>query len=335
MAEAKDPAAPVRRRHTTLILGAAGFAMAGIARAQAPWPNRPVRVIVGFPPGGSLDVMTRVVAERVQGRLGQPFVVETRTGASGSIGAEALARAAPDGYTIGTVGMPTVLINPMLVSGLPFDPERDFAWIAQMWEFPNVAVVPAAHVPARTLMEFVDWAKRRPGGVSYGSAGVGTSIHLSGAYLAARAGFAATHVPFRGAAQTIPAMLAGDVHFAVDNLASYVPVIREGRMRALAIASAERWPTLPEVPTMAEAGMDGFEVTSWHLWAAPAGTPRPIIDRLVGTIRDLYADPSLQQRALDMGARLLGSTPEEVAARLARERPVWAEMVRVSGAKAE
>ena len=159
--------------------------------------------------------------------------------------------------------------------------------------------------------------------------------HLSGAYLAARAGFAATHVPFRGAAQTIPAMLAGDVHFAVDNLASYVPVIREGRMRALAVASAERWPTLPEVPTMAEAGMDGFEVTSWHLWAAPAGTPRPIIDRLVGTIRDLYADPSLQQRALDMGARLLGSTPEEAAARLARERPVWAEMVRVSGAKAE
>jgi tripartite-type tricarboxylate transporter receptor subunit TctC len=171
--------------------------------------------------------------------------------------------------------------------------------------------------------------------VSYGSAGVGTSIYLSGAYLAARASFAATHVPFRGAAQTIPAMLAGDVHYAVDNLASYVPVIQEGRVRALAIASAERWPTLPGVPTMAEAGLDGFEVTSWHLWAAPASTPRPIIDRLVETIRDLYADPALRQRALGMGAKLLGSTPEEVAARLARERPVWAEMVRISGAKAE
>jgi tripartite-type tricarboxylate transporter receptor subunit TctC len=313
----------------------AAGALPAVATAQTPWPNRPVRVIVGFPPGGSLDVMTRVVAEQVQGRLGQPFVVETKTGASGNVGAEALARAAPDGYTIGTVGMPTVLINPMLFSRLPFDPERDFAWIAQMWEFPNILVVPAAHVPARTLAEFIEWAKRRPGGVTYGSAGVGTSIHLSGAYLAARAGFAATHVPFRGAAQTIPAMLSGDVHYAVDNLASYVPVIQEGRMRALAIASAGRWPTLPEVPTMAEAGMDGFEVTSWHLWAAPVGTPRPVIDRLVETVRDLYADPALRQRALGMGARLLGSTPEEAAARLARERPVWAEMVRVSGAKAE
>lgn len=305
------------------------------ALAQTPWPNRVVRVIVGFPPGGSLDVMTRVVAEQVQGRLGQPFVVETRSGASGNVGAEALARAAPDGYTIGTLGMPTVLINPMLFSRLPFDPERDFAWIAQMWEFPNVAVVPTAHVPARSLGEFIEWAKRRPGGVAYGSAGVGTSIHLSGAYLAARGGFAGTHVPFRGAAQTIPAMLAGDVHFAVDNLASYVPVIREGRIRALAIASAERWPTLPDVPTMAEAGMDDFNVTSWHLWAGPAGMPRAVVDRLVETIRSLYADSALQQRALGMGARLLGSTPDEVAARLARERATWAEMVRISGAKPE
>ena len=329
-----------RPRRRPLIAGFAAAALGAVSRtrpapAQAAWPNRPVRVIVGFPPGGSLDVMTRVVAEQVQARLGQPFVVETRSGASGNVGAEALARAAPDGYTIGTLGMPTVLINPMLFSRLPFDPERDFAWIAQMWEFPNIAVVPAAHVPARTLAEFVEWAKRRPGGVSYGSAGVGTSIHLSGAYLAARAGFAATHVPFRGAAQTIPAMLSGDVHYAVDNLASYVPVIREGRVRALAIASAERWPTLPEVPTMAEAGMEGFVATSWHVWAAPAGTPRPVVDRLAETIRDLYADPALQQRALGMGARLLGSAPEEVAARLARERLVWAEMVRVSGAKAE
>jgi tripartite-type tricarboxylate transporter receptor subunit TctC len=326
-------------RRRPLVAGVAASLAAGTlpgpAAAQAPWPSRPVRVIVGFPPGGSLDVMTRVAAERVQGRLGQPFVVETRSGASGNVGAEALARAPPDGHTIGTLGMPTVLINPMLFSRLPFDPERDFAWIAQMWEFPNVAVVPSAHVPARTLMEFIEWAKRRPDGVSYGSAGVGTSIHLSGAYLAARAGFAATHVPFRGAAQTIPAMLAGDVHYAVDNLASYIPVIRERRMRALAIASGERWPTLPEVPTMAEAGLDDFVVTSWHLWAAPAGTSPPIIDRLVETIRGLYADPALQQRALAMGAKLLGSTPEEVAARLARERPIWAEMVRISGAKAD
>jgi len=309
--------------------------VAAVARAQPTWPDRPVRVIVGFPPGGSLDVMTRLLAEQMAQRLGQPFIVETRTGASGNIGAEALARAAPDGYTIGTVGMPTVLINPLLFARLPFDPARDFAWIAQMWEFPNVAVVPTAHVPARTLAEFIAWGKERPGGISYGSSGVGTTIQLCGAALLARAGIPGTHIPFRGAAQTIPAMLSGDVQLAVDNLASYMPVIQEGRMRALAVTSAERWPTLPKVPTMAEAGMPGFVVTSWHLWAAPQGTPRPVIDRLNAEIRAACAEPALRQRAVTMGARLLGSSPEAAAARLEQERPVWAEMARVSGVKAE
>ena len=299
------------------------------------WPNRPVRVIVGFPPGGSLDVMTRLAAEQMANRLGQPFVVETRSGASGNIGAEALARATPDGYTIGTVSMHNVVINPMLFTKLPYDSERDFAWISAMWDLPNVAAVPAAHVPARTVGEFLAWARARPGGVSYGSSGVGTTIHLSGAYLLGRAGIQGTHVSFRGAAQTIPAMLSGDVHLAVDNLASYTGVIAEGRIRALAVTSAERWPALPEVPTMAEAGIDSFAVGPWHLWAAPQGTPRPVIDRLSQEIRSAFADPALQARAIGMGAKLLGTTPEEAAARLARERPIWAEMVRISGAKPE
>ena len=309
--------------------------VARLARAQSAWPDRPVRVIVGFPPGGSLDVMTRLLAEQMGQRLGQPFIVENRTGATGNIGGEALARATPDGYTIGTVGMPTVLISPLLFAKMPFDPMRDFAWIAQMWEFPNVAVVPAAHVPARTLAEFIAWGRERPGGVSYGSSGVGTTIQLSGAALLARAGIPGTHIPFRGAAQTIPAMLSGDVQLAVDNLASYVPVIQEGRLRALAVTSEDRWPTLPDVPTMAEAGMPGFIVTSWHLWAAPLHTPRAIIDRLNAEIRAACADPALRQRATTMGARLLGSTPEAVPERLERERPMWAEMARVSGVKAE
>ncbi|MCB4824769.1 Bug family tripartite tricarboxylate transporter substrate binding protein [Roseicella aerolata] len=304
-------------------------------RAQGNWPDRPVRVLVGFPPGGSLDVMTRLAAEQMSQRLGQPFVVETRTGASGNIGAEALARATPDGYTIGTVSMHNLLINPHLFRRLPYDPDRDFAWISAMWDLPNVAVVPAQHVPARTLQEFIAWAKARPGGVSFGSSGVGTTIHLSGAYLAGRAGFEAQHVSYRGAAQTIPALLAGDIQYAVDNLASYVGVIQEGRMRALAVALPQRWPALPDVPTMAEAGLPGFEVSPWHMWAAPRGTPQAVIDRLSAEVRAAWTDPALQQRAIAMGARLTGSTPDGLATRLAREKPIWAEMVKVSGAQPE
>lgn len=319
----------------TLLVAAGGLPLAAPALGQSPWPSKPVRVIVGFPPGGSLDVMTRLACEQMQTRFGQPFVVETRSGASGNIGAEAIARAAPDGYTIGTVSMHNLLINPLLFTRLPYDAAKDFAWISAMWDLPNVAVVPSRHVPARTVAEFVTWAKARPQGVSYGSSGVGTTIHLSGAYLMAQGGIRAEHVTFRGAAQTIPAMLSGDIQIAVDNLASYVSIIQEGQMKALAVTTRERWPGLPEVPTMAEAGFAGLSYGPWHLWAGPAGTPRAVVDRLSQEIRTAFADPALQQRAIGMGAKLLGTTPEQLAERLDRERPIWGEMVRISGAQPE
>jgi tripartite-type tricarboxylate transporter receptor subunit TctC len=196
-------------------------------------------------------------------------------------------------------------------------------------------VVPTQHNPSRTLAEFVAWAKAKRGGVSYGSPGIGSTPHLSGALLAMRAGYEAVHVPFRGAAQTIPAMLAGDVDFALDNLASYVPVIQEGRMRALAVTSARRFPTLPEVPTMAEAGVPDFVVTSWQGFAFPAGTPRPVVDRLNAALKRLAEDEALQRRFLDVGATIAWSTPEELAERGRRERPMWQEAVRISGARLE
>lgn len=304
------------------------------AIAQPGWPNKPVRVLVGFPPGGSLDVLTRLACEVLTQRLGQSFVVETRSGASGNIAAEALARATPDGYTVGTVSMHTVVINPMVFPSVPFDMSKDFQWISAMWDMPNVMAVPAQYVPARTVQEFIAWGRERPQGISYGSAGVGTSIHLSGAYFLARAGIPGVHVPFRGAAQTIPAMLSGDVQLAIDNLASYVGVVNEGRMRALAVTMAERWPTMPDVPTMAEAGVDNFNVSPWHCWAGPAGMPREIAERLSREIRTAWADPALRQRVIGMGAILTGSTPDELGARLEAEKPRWAEMVRISGAQA-
>jgi tripartite-type tricarboxylate transporter receptor subunit TctC len=324
--------------HRRALLAAPAAALAPLAnpaRAQGTWPDRPLRVIVGFPPGGSLDVLSRLMAERLAARVGQPVVVENRPGAAGNIGADAVSKAAPDGATIGTVGFTIPLTAPHLYRTLPFDPERDFAWVSEVWEFPNVAVVPARHVPARTLAEFIAWAKTRPQGISYGSPGVGTSPHLSAALFMERAGLRGEHVPFRGAAQTIPAMLSGDVHFAIDNLASYVPVIQEGRVRPLAISSAERWPTLPEVPTLQESGPFGFVAVSWTAWAFPGGTPRPIIDRLAREIAAINTSPALIERARGMGARLLASTPEAVRARIERERALWRDMVQVSGARAD
>ncbi len=300
------------------------------------WPDRPLRVIVGFPPGGSLDVLTRLMADQLSARVGQPVVVENRPGAAGNIGADAVAKAAPDGTTIGTIPFIAPLVAPHLYRSLPFNPERDFAWVSEVWEFPNVAVVPTQHVPARTIAEFIAWAKTRPQGVSYGSPGVGTSPHLSAALFLQRAGVRGEHVPFRGAAQTIPAMLSGDVHFALDNLASYVPVIQEGRMRALAVTSAERWPTMPDVPTLQEAGGPaGFTAVSWSIWAFPNGTPAPIVERLASEIAAINSSPALIERARTMGAKLLASTPDAVRARIERERALWREMVEVSGARME
>ena len=317
-----------------LPLLAAPFLVAAPARAAA-WPERPVRVIVPYPPGGSTDVLTRILCERLGSALGQPFVVENRPGAGGNIGIDAVAKAAPDG---GTVGMATVghfSINQYLYQRMSWDADRDLLPVSLTWDLPNVAVVPAAHVPARTLMEFVDWARSRPQGITFGSPGVGTSPHLCGELLRARLGFAATHVPFRGAAQTIPAMLSGDVNFAIDNLPSYVPTIREGQMRALAVTSEVRWPGMENTPTMAEAGVPDFVVTSWAAFVVPAGTPRAVVERFGATLRDVVRDARVAERFAQAGARPLWSTPEDAAARGRAERPMWQEAVRISGARAD
>ncbi|WP_270938625.1 Bug family tripartite tricarboxylate transporter substrate binding protein [Falsiroseomonas oryzae] len=318
-------------RRTLLAAGAASLATPAIA--QAPWPNRPVRVIVPWPPGGSTDVLARILAEQKQQKLGQSFVLENRPGAGGNIGADALAKSAPDGYTMAPLTLGAWHINQFLYTRLPYDPQRDFQPISMHWELPNVVVVSAQHNPSTSLQQFIAWAKAQRQGISYGSPGVGTTAHLSGALFTSRLGIDGTHVPFRGAAQIIPAMLAGDLNVAIDNLASYVPVIQEGRARALAVTGAERWPTLPDVPTMAEAGVPDFVVTSWCAMAFPAGVPRPIVERASAVIREISSEPAMQDRFLRTGARAVSSTPEAVTERVARERPMWQEVVRISGAR--
>lgn len=322
--------APTRR---VFAAGLGATAVSGVARAQGPWPDRVVRIIVPYPAGGSTDVLTRILAERLKDRIGQTWVIENRPGAGGNIGIDGVAKSDPDGYTIGSATVGHFSINRYLYSKMPFDSDRDLAAVSMTWDMPNVAAIPSEHVPARTLAEFVGWAKAREGGIFFGSPGVGTSPHLSGALFCVRHGIRGTHVPFRGAAATIPAMLKGDIQLAIDNLASYTSIIDSGQMRALAVTSDKRWPTLPAIPTMEEAGTPDFVVTSWAAFVVPKATPRPIVDKLSGAIREISRDPSVQSRFQTAGARPLGSTPEDVDGQALRERPMWREMVRVSGAK--
>ena len=327
------PSKPVNRRLFLQIAAATGASFATGAYAQS-WPDHNIRLIIPYPAGGSTDVLARILAERMKDMFNQTFVIENRPGAGGNIGITALTTSAPDGYTIGAATVGHFAINQFLYKDMAYNPERDMIPATLTWELPNVFVVAADHVPAKTLAEFIAWAKQKTK-TNFGSPGVGTSPHLSGVMFVNRTGIDAVHVPFRGAAQTIPAMLSGDVTFAIDNLASYIAQIQSGKMRALAVTSAQRWPTLPDVPTMAEAGQKDFVVTSWAAFVVPAGTPRPIIDRLATAMKTLAADAELQKRFEVAGARCIASTPEEAIAFAARERAMWKEVVALSGAKAE
>ena len=315
----------VARRRRGPALGAAP----ALRAERRSWPDHPLRLIVPYPAGGSTDVLFRILAERMKDKLGQPFVIENKPGASGNIGIDPVAKSAPDGYTIGGATVGHFSINQFLIAKMPYDAEKDLVAPSLTYELPNVAVVATKHVPAKTLQEFVAWAKARPNGISIGSPGPGTTPHLSGVLFAARTGVNAVHVPFRGAAQTIPAMLSGDVTFAVDNLASYISQIESGAMRALAVTSAQRWPTLPDVPTMAEAGVQGFRRDLLGRLCVPAGTPQAIVDKLSAAHKEIAADEAMQKRFLAAGGRLLSSTPAEAKAFAAKETKMWQEVVRL------
>ena len=324
-------ASPNRRTFLRTAVAASLLIAAG-ARGQTAWPDRAVKIVVPYPPGGSTDVLARILAERLNQMFNQPFVIENRAGAGGNIGIGTVTSSAPDGYTIGAATIGHFAINQFLYKNMPYDPERDMIPASMTWELPNVFVVANEHVPAKSVSEFIAWAKQK-GKLSFGSPGVGTSPHLSGVLFAKRAGLDAVHVPFRGAAQTIPAMLSGNVDFAIDNLASYIGQIQSGKMRALAVTSAKRWPTLPDVPTMGEAGVKDFVVTSWAAFVLPAATPRPIVDKLSGAMKQIAADAAMQKRFQVAGARILSSTPEEAIAFANKERAMWKDVVALSGLK--
>jgi len=307
--------------------------VAAPAAAQGWAPDRPIRLVIPFAAGGSTDVTARLVAQALGERIGQPVVAENRPGAGGNIGAEAVARAAPDGHTL-LMGVSGILAaNKALYRTLPFDPLRDFAPVSRVAIIPNLIVV-NPELPVRTLAELIAYAKARPGQVNYGSAGAGTSLHLAAALFAARAGVEMVHVPYRGGAPAATDLMAGKIQMIASPLVEVIGAVEAGQLRPLAVTTPRRSPRLPEVPTVGET-LPGFEIPLWNGILAPAGTPPAAITRLSAAIGDALRSEGLGRRLAEQGSEPAPLSPEDFASFIRAELPRWAEIVTLSGATAD
>ena len=296
------------------------------------YPNRPVRVLVGFTPGGGTDIMARLLAPKLAEYLGQQFVVENRPGAATNIATEMVARAAPDGYTL-LFTTASMAINASLYKNLPFDVQRDLAAVSALSQSPNVLVVHQS--AAKDIGELVQTARTRPGALNYSSAGAGTTQHLAAELFKMRTGTFIVHIPYRGTAPSLTALIAGEVQLSFANIPAIIGHVKSGRLRPLAIAAAKRSELMPDVPTLKEAGIEGVEVPVWYGLLAPAATPREIIAILAqASMRAAHA-PDLRQRLVEQGAEPLGSTPEEFGRTVREDIAKWAEVVKASGARPE
>jgi tripartite-type tricarboxylate transporter receptor subunit TctC len=309
-----------------------GITFSIAAYGQDAWPTRPVRFILPFPPGGGTDILGRMIAERLSAALGQPVVTENRGGAGGNVGAEAAARSAPDGYTLVLVA-PSLAISPTLYSKINYDPVKDFAPISLVATVPNVMITQAS-MPA-TLQEFIAAAKAKPEALNFGSGGAGTSNHLAGELFNIVTGAKLVHIPYKGVNLAMQDVLAGNVHLVFIGIPAAAPHIKAGKLRALALVAPQRSPALPDVPTVAEAGLRDFEVTTWYGVLAPAGTPRPVISRLNAELVKIMHSPELKERLAATGTDPRTSTPEEFAAYIKSEIAKWGDVIRKAGVKAD
>jgi tripartite-type tricarboxylate transporter receptor subunit TctC len=333
---------PFASRRGLLAAGAAlafGSVLPSSALAQGAWPTKPVRLVVPFAAGGTTDILARAVAQELTKSLGQAFVVDNKPGAGGNIGADLVAKAAPDGYTIlmGTVG--TQSINKSLYAKMPYDPQKDFQPITLVAGVPNVMVVNAEKAAARhinTVQDFIKYAKANPGKLNMASSGNGTSIHLAGELFKTMTGVYMTHFPFQGSNPALFSLLAGDMDVMFDNLPSAMSHIKSGKLKPLAVTSATRSAALPDVPTVEEAGgpaLKGFEASSWFGLLAPAGTPMDIVNRIQRETAKALATPAMKERLQAQGAIPSGNTPAQFAQLIDREIRKWAPVVKASGAK--
>jgi len=296
------------------------------------YPSRPVKIVVGFTPGGGVDINARMLAPKLQEYLGQPFLVENRPGAGTNIANELVAKSPPDGTTL-LMTTAALAINMSLYSKLPFDALRDFVPISVFSESPNVLVV-NAKLPARSVKELIGMARAAPGKLNYSSAGVGTTQHLSAELLKLRTGTFIVHIPYRGTAPSLTGLIASEVDLSFANIPAIQAHVKSGRLRALATTGSRRDLQLPDVPTMKEAGVEGLDVTVWYGLLAPAGTPSGIVHALAAAVARATRDAELRKRMLEQGADPVGSSPEEFAKLLRAEVARWAEVVKVSGATA-
>ncbi|RDI26182.1 tripartite-type tricarboxylate transporter receptor subunit TctC [Pseudacidovorax intermedius] len=314
---------------------AAGLALAApLASAQAAYPTKPIRLVVPFAPGGSADVVGRLIAEELRAGLGQPVVVDNRPGAGGNIAGDMVAKSPADGYTLLLAAAGPIAINPSLYGRMPYNPATDLAPVALLArDHQLMAVTPS--VPARDVREFIAYAKVNPGKVSFGSPGNGTPAHLGGELFNQMAGTQMVHVPYKGSAPAMNDLISGQITVMIDNMPALLPQVQSGRLRALGVASPSRASGAPDIPTVAESGLPGFNVTAWKGLMAPAGTPRPIVAKLNEVAVAAVAKPEIRKRLVDLGAEPGGGSPEDFGALIAKDSRSWAALVKSTGARVD
>jgi tripartite-type tricarboxylate transporter receptor subunit TctC len=320
------------RRRLLQLAGAAALSAPGLARAA--WPDKPIRLIVPSQAGGSPDIICRLLTHELAKTLGQPIVIDNKPGAGGNIGMQEIVRSAPDGYTFGYGNVVTLAINRSLYRKLPYDPDRQLAPVALLGYVQNALVV-RNDLPVQTVKELVALAKARPGKLVMGSAGNGTTAHLGGELLKSMTGTFMVHVPYRGSPQAIQDLVGGQIDLMFDNIGSILPHIKSGRVRVLAVSGRSRSPVFPDVPTVAEAGVPGYEMTAWGGIVAPAGTPRELVQRLNGEINRSLGSPALNEKYAALAFETTIGPPERLFDRALRETRMWADIIRRSGAQVD
>jgi tripartite-type tricarboxylate transporter receptor subunit TctC len=305
-----------------------------LGAAAESYPSRPIRLIIPFPPGGGTDIMGRTLAAKLGSSLGVQVIADNRGGAGGIIGTETAVKANPDGYTLMIGSVSTISINPSLYKQLPFDPVKDLAPISLMASTPSALVVTTG-LPVDSVKALIALAKAKPGHLTFASAGSGTSHHLGGELLKLTTGIDIVHVPYKGTAPAVTDLVSGQVSMMIANIPSVMPMIKAGRVKPLAVTSLQRSPQMPELPTVAESGVPGFEVIVWYGVFAPAATPPALIGRLNAEVRKIVAMPDVKERLAGEGAEAVGSTPQEFSKRIKDDLDKWAKVVKNSGARAD